>query len=102
MIERKEYKKLFVEVSPAFYKNMLFNAINKKEKIMVAYQEDPSRPFRDSDFLKGDKEFEYINMTGSPWKMPFQCCLPDRSARKGAGIRCLALREPARPGCRGG
>lgn len=69
MIERKEYKKLFVEVSPAFYKNMLFNAINKKEKIMVAYQEDPSRPFRDSDFLKGDKEFEYINMTGSPWKM---------------------------------
>ena len=63
--------KLFVEVSPAFYKNLLFNAINKKEKIMVAYQEDPNRGFRDSDFLKGEREFDYIFMSGSPWKM---CC----------------------------
>ena len=68
--------KLFVEVSPAFYKNMLFSAINKKEKILVAYQEDSKRPFRDSDFLKGDKEFDYVNMVGSPWKMCWElACL---------------------------
>ena len=61
--------KLFVEVSPAFYKTMLFNAINQKEKILVVYQDDPKRPFRDSDFLKSDKGFEYVNMMGNPIKM---------------------------------
>ena len=61
--------KLFVEVSPAFYKTMLFNAINHKEKILVVYQDDPKRPFRDSDFLKSDKEFEYVSMMGNPIKM---------------------------------
>lgn len=61
--------KLFVEVSPAFYKTMLFNAINHKEEILVVYQDDPKRPFRDSDFLKSDKEFEYVSMMGSPIKM---------------------------------
>lgn len=61
--------KLFVEVSPAFYKTLLFNELNRKEKILVAYQEDPNRSFRDSDFLKGEKEFDYVNMTGKPYKM---------------------------------
>lgn len=61
--------KLFVEVSPAFYKTMLFNAINHKEKILVVYQDDPKRPFRDSDFLKSDKGFEYVSMMGNPIKM---------------------------------
>ena len=61
--------KLFVEVSLAFYKTLLFNELNKKEKILVAYQEDPKRSFRDSDFLKGDKNYEYVYMAGNPLKM---------------------------------
>ena len=61
--------KLFVNVSPAFYKTMLFNAINKREKIFVAYQDAPNRPYRGSDFFKGDKEFEYVYMTGTVLKI---------------------------------
>lgn len=61
--------KLFVEVSPAFYKILLFNELNKKEKILVTYQDDPCRPFRDGDFLKGEKTFDYVSMTGKPMKI---------------------------------
>lgn len=63
--------KLFVEVSPAFYKTLLFNEINKKEKILVVYREDPKRPFRDDDFLAGDKEFNYLNLSGKTMAQVF-------------------------------
>lgn len=61
--------KLFIQVSPAFYKTLLFNAINKKEEILVAYQERPDRPLRDDDFLKGEREFNNIYQTGGKRKI---------------------------------
>ena len=64
--------KLFVNVSLAFYKTMLFNAINEKEKILVAYQEVHNRPYRGMDFLKGEKEFDYIDMRGATLKICFK------------------------------
>lgn len=61
--------KLFTDVSPAFYKTLLFNELNKHEEILVVYQENPKRPFRDGDFLKGEKQFKFINQTGSKLRM---------------------------------
>ena len=63
--------KLFVYMSPAFYKTMLFNAINKKVNILVAYQDAPNRPYRGSDFFGVEKEFDYIYMRGSKFSI---CC----------------------------
>ena len=76
--------KLFVDVSLAFYKTKLLNAINKKEKILVAYQEVPNRPYRDGDFLKGEKEFSYVYMAGSPLKI---------CRELGALVRCTPYDE---------
>lgn len=56
--------RFFVNVSPAFYKTLLFNAINKIEAVKVAYQDSPNRPYRTSDFFDGEKEFHYVYMTG--------------------------------------
>lgn len=56
--------KLFIDISEAFYKTMFLNALNKKEKIMVAYFDDPHRPFRGTDFLNGEKEYDFISIKG--------------------------------------
>lgn len=63
--------KIFTDVSPAFYKTLLFNELNKYEDILVVYQENPQRPFRDGDFLKGEKQFKFINQSGRKLRMVF-------------------------------
>ena len=60
--------KIFTEISPAFYKTKLLNAISQKEKILVAYIEVRNRPFRDSDFLRGEKKFDHVSITGNFFK----------------------------------
>ena len=57
--------KLFVDISPAFYKTLLFNQLSKEEDIFVVYIEDPNRPYRDDDFLKGEKQFNHTTLKGS-------------------------------------
>lgn len=64
-----EIMKLFIDVSPAFYKTLLFNEIAKKEEILVIYVEVPDRPFRAGDFLGGEKNFKHIFLTGNMLKM---------------------------------
>lgn len=61
--------KLFIQVSPAFYKTLMFNKLCKKESIKVVYQENPERAFRSSDFLSGEKEFDNYTQTGGRLKI---------------------------------
>lgn len=49
--------RFFVNVSPAFYKTLLFNAINKIEAVKVAYRDSPNRPYRTSDFSTEKRSF---------------------------------------------
>lgn len=61
--------KIFFDVSPAFYKTLMFNELAKKEEILVVYREDPNRPFRDSDFLMGEKKYNNLIIRGSRIKV---------------------------------
>lgn len=63
--------KLFIQVSPAFYKTLFFNKLSKKERIRVVYQEKQGRAFRSSDFLSGEKEYDNYTQTGGKIKICF-------------------------------
>ena len=56
---KKEYKYLILTNQPAFYKINLYNELNKKIKIFVIFIGEGST-IRNSDFLKGNMEFEYL------------------------------------------
>ena len=58
-------KKVFIGVSPGFYKTNLFNELAKKEEIMVIYTGSYDKSTRNADFLSGNKQYDYINILGS-------------------------------------
>ena len=58
-------KKVFIAVSPGFYKTNLFNELCKKEDILVVYTGSYDKSTRNADFLRGDKHFNHINIEGS-------------------------------------
>jgi glycosyltransferase involved in cell wall biosynthesis len=57
--------KLFIAVSPGFYKTNLFNELSKIEKIKVVYTGSYDKSSRNKDFLSGEKKYNYVNITGS-------------------------------------
>ena len=57
--------KLFFDVSPAFYKTLMFNNLSKKEDILVVYRDNINRPFRGKDFLSEEKHFKNYTLSGN-------------------------------------
>lgn len=65
-------KKVFIAVSPGFYKTNLFNELIKKEDILVVYTGSYDKRTRNSDFFKGEKRFDYITFSGTRVKRLFR------------------------------
>lgn len=61
-------KKIFIEVSPGFYKTKLFNEISKHIDIDVVYTNTYDKSTRNKDFLQGSRNFNYVELSGSKWK----------------------------------
>lgn len=57
----KKYEKIVITNLPAFYKIRLFNEINKRIPLLVLFTGHASDG-RNSDFYKGNIEFDYINL----------------------------------------
>lgn len=60
-------KKIFIDVSPGFYKTKLFNELAKKMEIMVVYTTDYDASSRNKDFMQGQRNYPYVQLTGSKW-----------------------------------
>ena len=73
-------KKIFIEVSPGFYKTKLFNEISKQIDIDVVYTNTYDKSTRNKDFLKGSRLFNYFELNGTKWK---QCLKIVQILRKG-------------------
>ncbi len=58
-------KKVFIAVSPGFYKTNLFNELAKKENIIVVYTGSYDKSTRNADFLSGNKRYNYVNIVGN-------------------------------------
>ena len=59
--------KIIVTNIPAFYKINLYNAVNKKEKLLVIFT-DSIEDDRNKDFISGNIEFKYEILKGSTWQ----------------------------------
>lgn len=57
--------KVFIAISPGFYKTKLLNELAKREEILVIYNNSYDKSSRNSDFLKGERNFHYLNNEGS-------------------------------------
>lgn len=64
--------KIFIDVSPGFYKTKLFTELSKRIDILVVYTTDYDKSSRNSDFLSGERPYPYIELTGCKIK---QCLL---------------------------
>lgn len=60
--------KIFIDVSPGFYKTRLFNELNKKIDIFVVYTTDYDESSRNKDFLGENIHYPYVKLTGSKVK----------------------------------
>lgn len=58
-------KKLFIDISPGFYKTKLLTEISKEIDIFVIYTTDYDKSTRNKDFMQGNKHFEYLDLNGS-------------------------------------
>lgn len=63
--------KIFIDVSPGFYKTRLFNELNKKIDIFVVYTTDYDESSRNKDFLGENIHYPYVKLTGSKLKQWF-------------------------------
>lgn len=57
--------KLFIDISPGFYKTSLLTEINKRIDIFVVYTTDYDRSTRNADFMKGDKPYKFLELKGN-------------------------------------
>lgn len=57
--------KVFIAVSPGFYKTNLFNELAKRENFLVVYTGSYNTSTRNADFLGGEKRFNSISIVGS-------------------------------------
>jgi len=57
--------KLFFDVSPAFYKTLLFNELCKKMDILVVYRDNIKRPFRGNDFFSEERCYKNHTLSGN-------------------------------------
>lgn len=64
----KKNKKIFVSVSPGFYKKKLFSELNKKIDIKVIYTTSYDESSRNGDFMKGNMDYPYLTLSGSTIK----------------------------------
>lgn len=60
--------KLFIDVSPGFYKTKLFNELHKRIDIYVIYTTDYDKSSRNKDFLGEERKYPYILFTGNKLK----------------------------------
>lgn len=60
-------KKLFIDVSPGFYKTRLFNELAKRIDILVIYTTGYDASSRNKDFMKGQRNYPFIQLSGSQW-----------------------------------
>lgn len=58
-------KKLFIDISPGFYKTKLLTEISKKIDILVIYTTDYDKSTRNKDFMHGSKPYKYLDLKGS-------------------------------------
>ena len=58
-------KKIFVSVSPGFYKKKLFSELNKFVEIKVIYTTSYDESSRNDDFMAGELDYPYIKLSGS-------------------------------------
>lgn len=58
-------KKLFIDISPGFYKTKLLTEISKKIDVLVIYTTDYDKSTRNKDFMQGNKPYEYLDLKGS-------------------------------------
>ncbi len=60
--------KIFYNMSPGFYKNLLFSEVNKKIPILVVYTTGYDASSRNKDFMQGDRSFPFIQLSGGKLK----------------------------------
>ena len=65
-------KKLFIDVSPAFYKTRLFNELAKRIDILVIYTTGYDATSRNEDFMKGQRNYPFIQLSGSKFSQCYQ------------------------------
>lgn len=65
-------KKIFIDVSPGFYKTNLFNELVKSIEIYVIYTTDYNKSSRNNDFLLGERNYPYVCLKGSKIKQAIQ------------------------------
>ena len=74
-------KKIFVSVSPGFYKKNLFSELYKQIDIKVIYTTSYDESSRNKDFMQGDLSYPYVKLTGSTlkqlWKVIKIVCKQD-------------------------
>ena len=61
-------KKIFVSVSPGFYKKKLFSELNKLIDINVIYTTSYDASSRNKDFMGGEIDYPHIKLHGSTLK----------------------------------
>ena len=57
--------KLFIDVSPGFYKTKLFNELYRRIDIFVVYTSDYDNSSRNEDFLGGERHYKYTCLSGN-------------------------------------
>lgn len=58
-------KKLFLDISPGFYKTKLLTEISKEIDIFVIYTTDYDKSTRNADFMQGEKNYGFTDLKGS-------------------------------------
>lgn len=60
--------KLFIDISPGFYKTKLLTEISKQTNIIVIYTSDYDTTSRNDDFLKGERVYPHTYLSGNKLK----------------------------------
>lgn len=58
-------KKLFIDISPGFYKTKLLTEISKEVEVFAVYTTDYDKSTRNADFLQGERPYGYIDLRGN-------------------------------------
>lgn len=64
--------KIFIDISPGFYKTKLLNEVCKHTDILVIYTTDYDERSRNSDFLKGDRCYPHLILRGNKLVQAFR------------------------------
>lgn len=65
-------RKIFIGMSPGFYKKNLFSELNKKMSVLVVYTTDYDKSSRNTDFMKGNMDFPYVELKGGKIQQSIQ------------------------------